>query len=842
MHGSFSISRRFLGRFLTVPILCVAWGAPCFGSDETKSEWAQFRGPRVDGKASRVPIPPNSFRLEPTWNVEIGSGYSSLSIAEGKVVTGGTNGTDDFFLCLSEETGKELWRQKIGPMYAGHDGSHDGPISTPTIHDGRVFGLGPWGKLMALDLETGTVLWSKELPRIHGAPKPHYGFTASPIIHGDSILLLLGAPGAAVAAFDCITGDLQWSCGDSVVAYQTAVPIEVGGKLHVLAAGMSNLLGVDPDEGRVLWDYAHGGGGGRGSGSMVPVPAGEGHVFLSHRSESSKVIQLVPGNEGKTRVENVWENRTIFNSYTVPVFRDGYLYAYSVRRLTCVNAETGERAWRSRLPGDGWVALAQDHLVVLTKEGELHIIKATPENYQPVTSTRIFSDLAWSPPSLANGHIFVRSLTSAARVAFVPDDASKDLTVASTSAASTPVASSSADSATQGFRSFIAKLGEEGANKDALITRYFSQQTSFPIVDGNQVHFVYRGEANDMAIAGDMIGARQEQRMTRAPGSDVFYYSTKLESDARVNYMFIRDYEGILDPLNPRQTATTQYGQDMEIGMPGGRMAMSWLSMPAWRKPKHLDEPSGPRGTTERHRIKSRILGNATDSLGARPGPPSTVKLTVYLPYGYSEGDQRYPVAYVHGGKMARSMGEYENTLDNLIGKTLAPVIVVFLDLSYMSCANLYDQVFGEEIVPLIDETYRTLRSREARASIGAGIDGLAAIQCGVLQPKTVSKVASQSAQIFEVFLPPIEERLEKASLEHPVSIYLEWGRYDMRNPHEAWNIGDANARYAQKLDDMGYDVERHEVNDGTGWSSWKNRTDRLLEALFPLEHQQDSR
>ncbi len=816
MPSLLSIATRFI-RFLVIPILSVAWGNPGLATDKAESEWAQFRGPRVDGKASHVTIPSGSFRLEPIWNVDVGSGYSSLSIKDGKVVTGDTDGTHDFFVCLSEETGKELWRQKIGPMYLGHDGSHNGPISTPAIHDGRVFGLGPWGRLMALDLETGSELWSKDVTRTYGATKPHYGFTASPLIHNDSIILLLGAPDAAVAAFDCATGDLQWSCGNLVVAYQTAVPIEIDGKLQILAAGMSNLIGVDPEKGEVAWGYAHNGVGGRGSGSMVPVPVNERSVFLSHRGDSSRVIEIVTNSDSKNSIKSVWENRSIYNSYNVPVFHDQHLYAFSSRRLTCVNAETGKRAWRSRLPGDGWVALLNEYLIVLTKEGELHIIKATPESYQPVTSAKIFSGLAWSPPSIANGHIFVRSLDSVAKVAFVSDETPKNLTDATL-----PGTLPQGGAATQMFQRLIAQLAKEGTNKDAIIDHYFSQQKTFPIVDGNLVHFVYRGEANDMAIAGDMIGARQERRMTRIPGSDIFYHSLTLAPDARVNYMFIKDYEAIVDPLNTRQTVTMQYSEDMEVGIPGRQLAMSWLSMPEWREPKHLDVPTGPRGTTESKQVESEILASGSN-------------LTVYLPHGYGEGSRRYPVAYVHGS-MAQTMGMYIHTLDNLIENTVAPVIVVFIDLPYSGHANLYDQIFRKEIVPFVDKTYQTLPSREARASIGSGFDGLAALQCGLLIPETVSKVASQSAMIFEVMIAPIDQRLSSASPENPVQIYLEWGRYDMRNPHESWDIAAANARYADKLEDMGYNVDRREVSDGTGWSSWKNRTDLLFEALFPLD------
>lgn len=109
---------------------------------------------------------------------------------------------------------------------------------------------------------------------------------------------------------------------------------------------------------------------------------------------------------------------------------------------------------------------------------------------------------------------------------------------------------------------------------------------SYPLVEADgQVHFIYRGPGKDMAIAGDIIGHRQEPPMTRVPGTDLRYFSTTLEPDARVNYLFIRDYEEMTDPLNPRETVTSVVKSEMEptFGRSSG-MPISWLGMPG-RKP-----------------------------------------------------------------------------------------------------------------------------------------------------------------------------------------------------------------------------------------------------------------
>jgi hypothetical protein len=63
----------------------------------------------------------------------------------------------------------------------------------------------------------------------------------------------------------------------------------------------------------------------------------------------------------------------------------------------------------------------------------------------------------------------------------------------------------------------------------------------------------------------------------------------------------------------------------------------------------------------------------------------------------------------------------------------------------------------------------------------------------------------------------------------------MDWGKYDLRSPDERWHMGDQNRSLVAMLKERGYTPSGGEVHDGAGWSSWSNRTDTLLEALFPV-------
>lgn len=603
--------------------------------------------------------------------------------------------------------------------------------------------------------------------------------------------------------------------GEDVVDHQSPVPFVVGGKTLVMAAGTKKLMALDPQNGEILWEYEHEGRGARGVQSLMPVLAGEGRIFLAHQDNASKMIAIQHGEDGQPVFEVLWENGAIRNSYNVPVYHEGHVYAFSSRFLTCVDAATGETRWKSREPGDGFLMIVDGHLVIQTKNGSLHLAAATPEGYQELARTDLFSDLAWAPPGFADGSVFVRSLGEVARVDVVRGD--QALMAAAGGEPGSRLEGS-------GFGAFLEGV-RGAADKGAEVERFLARQASFPIVEGgDQVHFVYTGEADDIAIGGDMIGSRQEAPMTRVEGTNLFYYSTHLEPDARVDYVFIRDFEEITDPRNPNRHRSSVYGRDMEmIFSPAQAIEMSWVAMPEWQAPTHLQAVAPElQGTVETHEVESE-------------GLEEPVKLAVYLPQGYTDGsDLEYPVAYVTGGSSARELGQFEATLDNLSGDRMEPTIVVFVDaaVSPFMMAQL-GTVLADDVVPLIDSTYRTRASRRERAILGSGFSGYGALFTAFSQGGLFGRLGVLSPTMLDSMRQPLEAIVPQAS-EQPLAIYFDWAKYGLRNPHENWDLAQTLRDFDALLREHGYEPRGGEAHDGAGWSSWRNRTDDMLTTLFP--------
>ncbi|HEX4953832.1 MAG TPA: PQQ-binding-like beta-propeller repeat protein [Thermoanaerobaculia bacterium] len=791
-------------------LLGISLTLPAFAhhTDEHASSWPGFRGPHgTAAVASDGKFGVGAGSLAAAWRAPLGPGYSEVAVADGLAVTLHSDGTEDWLVAVDAATGASRWRYKIGATYKGHDGSHDGPIASPAVARGTVVGFGPGGELFALDAATGGERWRVATATAHGAKAPFYGFSASPLVVGATVVVEIGAPeGKAMAGFDLATGALRWTAGEDEVEYQSPIPFEVAGRHHVVATGNQKIFGLDPATGKVLWEHAfEGNQAAMGAPSLVPVPAGEGRLFLKHKGDASRMVRVVA--EGESfRVEPLWTAPVLRGTYAVPVYHQGLLFGFTGRILSAVDAATGEILWRSREPGDGFLSLVGDLLVVQAKAGSVHVAPASREGWREVARWES-TEVSWTAPAFAAGSVFVRSMAALTRLDWRAGSAAPS--------AVTAAASGSA------FDRFLADVAS-ASDKKAAVDRFLAAAGTLPLIEWpDRVIFLYRGEAKDMGITGEMLGARREEPMTRVADTDLFYFESRIEPDARLAYRFVKDFDQRLaDPGNPRKQAEDDGSE------------LSWFAMPAWRAPEHLGEAAAEqRGRIEEHEVQSKVR------------PDFKVKLSVYLPAGYDTGTTSHAVAYHFDGAKARNSGQLDRTLDHLIAagriEALAVVFVEPVDLGPATTPAEWEaqletsaRIVAEDVVAFVEGRYRARSERQARALLGSGFAAYFALEVLMRHPGVFGSFGGQSVFLFESGLPELVARLPKAT-EHPARLYLDWGSYDMRAVREGWNVGAANRLLVGALRERGYRPAGGEVNEGHGWPSFKNRSDRLLEALF---------
>lgn len=763
-------------------------------------EWPNFRGPAHGGPAGAGALPAPQG-LELAWKKELGSGYSGISVAGGKVVTLYASGADDLLAAFDAATGETLWRLRLGEKYAGHEGSDDGPISTPAIDGGTVYALGPRGALVAAALDGGRELWRVQLDS-DIATVPFYGFAASPLVWQDLLVLPTGGDYHAITAFDKKTGKVRWTAESGVVAYQSVAALELAGREQLVAVANQWLAGLEPATGKTLWKHRFAEGN-RQQESAHVTPAGAGRLLLD-LEETSIGLEIAAGAAG-LEARETYRTPAFANTLSLPVYHEGTLYGFTGRFLTALDAASGQILWRSRPPGGSGVTLVDGKLAVVDAEGHLVLAEANREEYREIARVKALEDGNYAPPSFAGGAFFVRNLSQLAAVR----------PAARPPAAPAPARAAVAPQELRGeFGRFLATVkAAAGERRQALVDDYFAKLKTAPIVEEGLVHFVYRGPAHDVGVVGTFIDRQPDRPLERVEGTDLFFRSETLDNDGIWTYNLLVDFgEPQVDPLNPEVIPDLE-GRLSELRMPGAA-ATAYLAEPA---------AGAPRGTLDSFRWRSAALGNSR-------------RVSVYLPPGYDESDARYPVLVVNHGDRALRSGLYANTLDNLIGgKKIEPLIAVFVPRAAGPeyggpPADAYVAMLAEDLLPHLDRHYRT--DPERRAAIGVGSAGLISAYAGLKSPATFGQVAVQSFYVNG----PIKARLVELldAKKGGPRFVVEWSRHNYDIPRAQIEAKVDSRMLIDKLRAGGTEVKEIASAGEAGWGRWRAQTGTLLAELFP--------
>lgn len=751
--------------------------------------------------AAETTFPGKPFGLEVAWKKALGSGYSEVAAAGGLLVTMFSDAEHDLVAALDAATGAERWRYQIGPVYKGHDGSDDGPAGSPVVHDGAVYGLDPHGRLFAVRLTDGKEIWARSLDTEKEATLPRYGFATTPLVAGDSLIVLTGREsGGAISAYDRRDGKPLWSRGDDSVAYQSPVLTTVAGAQQVVAATNHLLLGLDPKDGSIVWQHRH--TPENGEGIARPVAMGDDR-FVVVLGDGTAAFQVARSGEG-FGVSELWRVREFQNTYAMPVYREGHLYGLTGRFLTCVEAATGKVVWKSRPPGGHALTLVGDHLAVLATGGEVVLVEATPTGYVEKARGKALEREALTAPTYAGGRFFVRDLK---------EISSLRVTAA---AAPAPAKASGIDRSKIGgeLGALLAQIEAAPAEaKPKLVADFFAARPGGPIVEDNgRVHFTYRGEAKDVGVSGSVLdGFDQEVPLERVPGTDLHLRTLELDPAGCYDYRLRIDFGELgLDPANP-----------LKVGAPP--FSGSELRMSRWPVPAHLAEPPAgqPRGKVEQIEL---------------PNAATKRRMWVYLPAGYDSGTSRYPLLLLNNTDAQLTGGNMANSLDNLTGSTIQPVIVAFLERmgpdGQAAGVAAYAKMVAEEVVPFLDGKYRTDARPEARVIGGINRGAFVAAYTAYHHPQVFGGLALQSFFLLESDQDGLPAKVAATS-GGPRRVYLESNAQELLFPTVPIDVKKDTARFEEALRAKGVELIRRETPGKFGWCTWRASTGKLLEAFF---------
>ena len=374
----------------------------------SRNYWTNFRGPKRDGKYDEASISTNwpAKGLPLLWKQPVGIGHSSFVVADGKAYTIEQRRGQEVVAAYDINNGRELWTQKWNAEYTDETG--DGPRSTPTWDNGRLYALGATGELRCLDANSGSVIWGKNILSDNGARNLPWAMAASPLIVDDKVIVLPGgANGKSVVAYNKMTGAPVWKALDDPQAYVSPMLVELAGRRQIIVESSWRVVGLDPKNGTMLWNYSS--GTDNGINVSQPIIVDQNRFFISSGYGKGAALVEVKGSGDSLSATTVWENKNMKNKFNSSVLHDGYIYGLDEGILVCLDVNTGERKWKDGRYGYGQIILAGNHLIVTSDQGDVALVNASPDKYTEVARFSAVQGQTWNYPAIDNGKLLVRN-------------------------------------------------------------------------------------------------------------------------------------------------------------------------------------------------------------------------------------------------------------------------------------------------------------------------------------------------------------------------------------------------------------------------------------------------
>lgn len=393
------------------------------GKTQTRGDdWPQWRGPNRDGVSPERGLRTDwsASPLPVAWKRPLGGGYSSPVVADGRLFVMDRQGSLERVVCLDASSGQERWVFGYPVDYEAMQFSA-GPRSTPAVADGRVYTLGATGVLLCLAADSPeghpVVQWRHDLPKEYKAPVPQWGMACSPLVDGAFVYVQPGGPDNTLAAFDRRTGRLAWHALGDPTGYSSPVAATVAEVRQIVCCTSRATAGVSAADGRQLWYYRW--PTAFDANIATPVVVGD-YVFIASAYGSGCVLlELRPDGAGGTRARQVYIKRRLMrNHHATAVPYEGCMYGFDTggsvstgpNVLQCVDLRTGQERWSTREVTKGSLILADGHLLILSQDGTLSAVAATPTRFRRTGAMPgvLKGEDCWSLPALASGRLYLR--------------------------------------------------------------------------------------------------------------------------------------------------------------------------------------------------------------------------------------------------------------------------------------------------------------------------------------------------------------------------------------------------------------------------------------------------
>ena len=376
------------------------------------AESPRFRGPAGDGKFPATGLmqewPPDGPPV--AWITEgIGEGYSSVSVADGNLYITGMTPDEQGHLLVLDFQGTILDKITYGPET--QDGQATGPRATPTIDGNRAYLLSGLGVVSTIDLDKKALLWQVDILKRFNGENIQWTLAESLLIDGDKVICTPGGEKGVVVALDKMTGETVWAMTElqDKASYCAPGIITHNGRRILVTMTAKNVLGLDPETGKLLWHHHH--ETDYDIHAVTPIYSDGLLYYTSGYGSGGGALEL---SEDGSAITPKWTDKTLDCQHHGVILLDGYIYglAHKSRDMTCLELTTGKVMWTSRDVTQGNTVYADGMLYIYEgpKKGRVSLVKPSPEGLDLKGQVMVTAgtEKHWAHPTISDGMLLIR--------------------------------------------------------------------------------------------------------------------------------------------------------------------------------------------------------------------------------------------------------------------------------------------------------------------------------------------------------------------------------------------------------------------------------------------------
>jgi outer membrane protein assembly factor BamB len=405
-------------KILAITLVCLI---SLYSVSQVSSQW---RGPERDGNypgTGLLSVWPNNGPPLLWSSPGVGKGYSS-AVCDGKTVyvTGMKDSTD--YVTALNLKGEIIWQTPFGPSW---NSSFPETRCTPTVGNGSVYVVSGLGTICSINAADGKTNWCFNAAKKFGAAYGDWGVCESLLLVDDMVVYTPAGPRTSMVALDKKTGDTKWETAslNDTSAYVSPRLIVQGDKKTIVTIMANNLIGVDPENGKIRWNYDYAAllpekslkvwPGAPKTNTITPLYQ-DGYLYIT--GGYNHVGAMFRISDNAMAINLVWTDTVLDCHHGGVVLYDGHIYGSnwidnSRGNWCCLDWKSGKAMYEEKWQTKGSIISCDGMLYLFEeKNGNVGLVKPDPQKFDLISSFKLPDGKGpcWAHPEIMNGILYIR--------------------------------------------------------------------------------------------------------------------------------------------------------------------------------------------------------------------------------------------------------------------------------------------------------------------------------------------------------------------------------------------------------------------------------------------------